>query len=310
MSKTVAILVNVNNAPDTIEAVKSLLKQSIPSKKILVVDNNSSDSSVVILQKEFTQKEVEILSSKENRGFAAGNNLAIQYALENLDFEYFLIINNDTISDENINKNFIEYYEENNSKHIGIITGKIMNFYQSDKLLFAGGFFDKTKCSGYHKGDGETDNGQYDTIRECNFATGCLWFFHKSLISKIGYLPEEYFLYLEDVDYCLRVRNAGLKIIYLPTVKILHKEGATTKDTKENPNFYYTNRNRIICAKKYLSKIERIKFYTFFFSSRVIRFFQYLLKGKRVITFKGIKEGLCFKSVIKKQKELKDEHTF
>ena len=299
MSKTIAILVNFNNAQDTIKAVKSLLKQSIPFKKILVVDNNSPDLSVEILQKEFTQKEVEILMSKENSGFAAGNNFAVKYALENLDFEYFLIINNDTISDENINKNFIDYYEENNSKQIGILTGKILNFYQPDKLLFAGGYLDRMKCSGYHIGDGETDNGQFDEINECSFATACLWFFHKSLISKIGYLPEKYFLYLEDVDYCLRVRNAGLKIMYLPTVKILHKEGATIKDTKENPNFYYTNRNRIICAKKYLNKIERIKFYVFFFPSRVIRFFQYLLRGKRVNTFKGIKEGSRFKLKLK-----------
>ncbi len=294
MSKSIAILVNFNNAPDTIEAVKSLQKQSIPFKKILVVDNKSSDSSVEIFQKEFPQNEVEILQSKENNGFAAGNNFAIKYALQNLDFEYFLIINNDTISDENINKNFIEYYENNDSKKIGILTGKIMNYYQPERLLFAGGTFSRTKCSGYHIGDGETDNGQYDEVIECNFATACLWFFHKSLISKIDYLPEVYFLYLEDVDFCLQVRNAGLKIIYLPHVKILHKEGATTKDTKETPNFYYTNRSRLFFAKKHLNRIERTKFYAFFFPSRMLRFLQYLFSGKLINTFKGVKEGMNY----------------
>ncbi len=295
MSKAVAILINFNNASDTIEAVKSLLKQTIPFKKILIVDNNSSDSSVEILRKEFPQKDVEILQSKENNGFAAGNNFAIKYALETLKFEYFLIINNDTISDEKINKNFIEYYEDNNSKQIGILTGKIMNYYQPTKLLFAGGSFNKTKCSGYHIGDGEEENGKFDKMIECSFATACLWFFHKSLISKIGYLPEEYFLYLEDVDYCLQVRKAGLKIIYLPQVKILHKEGATTKDTKETPNFYYTNRNRLIFAKKHLNRIERTKFYAFFFPSRMLRFLQYLFSGKLINTFKGVKEGMQLK---------------
>ena len=292
MSKSIAILVNFNNAHDTIEAVKSLLKQSIPFKKILVVDNNSLDSSVEILQKEFPQNDVEILQSKENNGFAAGNNFAVNYALQNLDFEYFLILNNDTISDENINKNFIEYYDNNDSEKIGILTGKIMNYYQPEKLLFAGGIFSRIKCSGYHIGDGKTDNGQFDEIIECNFATACLWFFHKSLISIVGYLPEEYFLYLEDVDYCLQVRKLGLKIIYLPHVKILHKEGATTKDTKETPNFYYTNRNRLIFAKKHLNRIERIKFYAFFFPSRLIRFLQYLFRGKLINTFEGIKNGM------------------
>ena len=295
MSKPIAILVNFNNTPDTIQAVKSLLKQSITCKKILVVDNHSTDSSVEILRKEFTQSEVEILQTKENNGFAAGNNFAIKYALENLEFEYFLIINNDTIADKNINKNFIDYFEKNDSEKIGILTGKIMNYYQPEKLLYAGGFFSRTKCSGYHVGEGEEDKEQFDEIIECNYATACLWFFHKSLISKIGFLPEEYFLYLEDVDYCLQVRKAGLKILYLPKVKILHKEGATTRDTKETPNFYYTNRNRIICAKKYLSKIDRMKFFTFFFPSRVFRFFQYLLRGKLITRLSAF--GLVFVSI-------------
>ena len=296
MNKSIAILVNFNNAPDTIEAVKSLLKQSVPISKILVVDNHSTDSSVEILRKEFSQDEVEILQTKENNGFAGGNNFAIKYALENLDFEYFLIINNDTNSDECVNKNFIEYYEKNSTKQIGILTGKILNYYQPEKLLFAGGTFNRAKCSGYHIGDGEADTGQFNEITECNFATACLWFFSKSLISKIGYLPEEYFLYLEDVDYCLQVRKAGLKIIYLPQVKILHKEGATTKDTKKTPNFFYTNRNRLIFAEKNLSGAERFKFYLFFFPSRIIRFFQYLFRGKLINTLRGIREGLQFKA--------------
>lgn len=295
MKRTIAILVNYNNPKDTIAAVNSLRKQSVPFHKILITDNNSSDDSVEILRKEFTIDDVEILQSKENRGFAFGNNFALKYAMANLEFDFFLMINNDTISDENLNKNFIEYFSNNDSKNIGILTGKIFNYYYPKKILSIGGEFHKIKCSGYHIGDGEIDHGQYDKVTECSFATGCLWFFHKSLISKVGYLPEEYFLYLEDVDYCLQVRSAGLKIIYLPTAKILHKEGSTTKVTKKTPNFYYTNRNRIICARKRLSRNDRIIFFTFFFITRFLRFFQYLSEGKLINSFSGIFEGIKFK---------------
>ncbi len=294
MKKTIAILVNYNNYKDTIEAVYSLRKQSVPFHKILITDNNSTDNSFEILQKELQFDNVIILQSNHNNGFAFGNNFAIKYALKNLEFKYFLMINNDTISDENLNKSLIEYYENNDPKKIGILTGKILNYYQRDKILAAGGIFNKIKCSGYHIGDGEIDNGQYNSIKECTFATGCLWFFHRSLISKVGYLPEEYFLYLEDVDYCLQVRKANLKIIYLPTVKIWHKEGATTKVTKTNPNFYYTNRNRIIVANKFFSKKGKVRFYLFFFTSRIIRFIQYLIQGKQINTFRGIAEGFSY----------------
>ena len=294
MKKTIAILVNYNNSEDTKEAVKSLQKQTIPIYMIIITDNNSTDNSLEILQNEFNENNVIILQSNSNKGFAFGNNFAIKYALKNFEFDYFLIINNDTISDENVNKNFIEFAENNKTKPIGILTGKILDYYKPEKLLSAGGSYNKTKCSGYHIGDGETDNRQYDEIRERTFATACLWFFDKSLISQIGFLPEEYFLYLEDVDYCIQVRKAGLRIIYLPTAKILHKEGATTKVTKRNPNFFYTNRNRIILTKKYFSEYEKVKFYIFFLTTRIIRFFQFLLKGKFINTFKGIKDGLKY----------------
>ncbi len=302
MKKTVAILVNYNNSSDTIEAVKSLQKQTLPFEKILIVDNNSTDSSLSALHNEFVSNEIQILHSKANNGFAAGNNLGIRYALKNLDFDYFLIINNDTISDKNLNEKFVEYYEKENS-NIGILSGKILNYYQPDKFLSAGGYFDKLKCSGYHIADGEVDTGQHDNAKECSFLSACLWFFHKDLISEVGYLPEEYFLYLEDVDYCLQVQKAGYKLVYIPSAKILHKEGATTKVTKKNPNFYYTNRNRIICSKKHLNLFERINFLLFFFTSRIIRFFQYLIQSKFINTFIGISEGFRFEHKKSKKTE-------
>lgn len=294
MKKTIAILVNYNNPLDTKEAIKSLQKQSIPFYKIIITDNNSTDNSYEILQ-QIESDQVVLLRSNENKGFASGNNLAIRFALKNFNFDYFLIINNDTISDKNLNENFINFMEMDENENIGIVTGKILNYHKPNKLLSAGGYFSKLKCSGYHIGKNEIDNGQFDKMRECTFATACLWFFGKDLIREVGYLPEEYFLYEEDVDYCLKVQEFGLKIVYLSSAKIWHKEGSATGITKQNPNFYFTNRNRIILSKKYLSGIDKLKFLTFFFITRFFRFFQFLAKGKLINSYSGILEGLKFK---------------
>ena len=293
--RTIAILVNYNNNLDTSETIYNLLEQILSFYKIIVIDNCSTNNSFKILKEKFkTINDVIIIKSKKNGGFAYGNNFGIKYALENFKFDYFLVINNDTISDKEINSNFIEYFEKNSLQKIGILTGKIYYYNQTTKFWFSGGFFSKLKCSGYHFGLNETDTGQYDSIKECDFATGCLWFFKKEIIKEVGYLPEEYFLYLEDVDFSLKLIKKGYKIIYLPNIKVWHKIGASSGVNYFNPKYYYSNRNRIILAKKHLSFNRRILFYLFFLVTRIIRMAQYLLKGKFVNTFEGIRDGLRF----------------
>lgn len=306
MKKTVAILVNYNNYKDTKEAVNSLLDQSYPLYKIVVVDNCSLNKSFIELKKVYKEnKNIIILQSKGNKGFSYGNNFGIKHMLRNFKFDYFLLINNDTVSDKDINKIFINYIENNKQKKIGILTGKIYFYDKPNKLWFAGGYFNKLKCSGYSFSRGKSDKGQFEEEKEINFATGCLWFFRKELINEIGLLPEEYFLYLEDVDFSLNLINNGYKIIYIPKIKIWHKIGLNFQNKKINTKYYYSNRNRIILARKFLKLNNRIAFYSFFIFTRFLKCILLLFtKGKLINTFTGIKEGLRYKT-----KKIKVLHT-
>ena len=113
--RTIAILVNYNNNLDTSETIYNLLEQILSFYKIIVIDNCSTNNSFKILKEKFkTINDVIIIKSKKNGGFAYGNNFGIKYALENFKFDYFLVINNDTISDKEINSNFIEYFDGSN----------------------------------------------------------------------------------------------------------------------------------------------------------------------------------------------------
>lgn len=296
IKKTIAVLVNYNNYQDTIDAIYSLLKQSYKIFKIVVVDNKSTNDSFSILREKFKDNEdIIIIESDKNNGFSYGNNFGFKYAFKNFNFDYFLMINNDTIADTEINKNFIDYYEKNKNERIGILTGKIFYYDENNKIWFAGGYIDKKKMMGYHFGIDTFENSNYNDIQYISFATGCLWFFNKDLIEEIGYLPEEYFMYLEDVDYCYRVIKNGYKIVYLPNVKIWHKVGSSSKTTKCN-NFRLSNRNRIIFSKKYGTLKDNLFFWPFFIITRLIRFFQCTYKNKKFTnTFSGILEGIKFK---------------
>jgi hypothetical protein len=298
IKKTIAVLVNYNNYRDTIDAVYSLFKQSYKIFKIIVVDNKSTNNSFSILREKFKDKEdIIILESDKNKGFSYGNNFAFKYSLKNFNFDYFLMINNDTIADIDMNKNFIYYYEKNKNEKIGILTGKIYYYNNNNKIWFAGGSINKRKMTGYHFGIDSFENNNHNNLKNIEFATGCLWFFSKDLIEKIGYLPEEYFMYLEDVDYSYRVIKNGYKIIYLPNVKIWHKVGSSSRATKCN-NFRLSNRNRIIFSKKYGKLKDKLFFWPFFIITRLIRFFQCSYRNKKITnTFSGILEGIRFKEV-------------
>ncbi|MDK2907197.1 MAG: hypothetical protein PWQ66_1158 [Petrotoga sp.] len=294
--KTVSILVNYNGFNDTVECVKTLLNQTAPLHKIVVVDNDSPGDDFEKLMKIFSgESRVVVLKSPANGGFAYGNNFGIRYAMEHFKPDFFLLINNDTVVDSRFHEEFLRTYEEFKDSKIGIITGKIYYYHEKNKIWFAGGYFPKFRCSGYHFNFDRYDNGKVDKVKEITFATGCLWFVPALVFEKVGLLPEEYFMYLEDTDYCLKLQRHGCKIIYNPKVKIWHKVGASSNHTKETPKYYWMNRNRIILCKKYFGVGQTFIFtFGFLIPTRLVRFLQFLLKGKIVNTFEGILDGLRF----------------
>lgn len=285
MNRTIAILVNYNGFKDTKEAVNSLKKQTLSFYKIIIIDNCSTDSSYLDLKSEYNNVEdVLILRSEKNGGFSYGNNFGMKYAINNFKFDKFLLINNDTISDIKMHEVFLKFYENYAEKNkIGILTGKIYYYRPKDLIWFAGGDFKKYKAIGCHFGENIKDNGKYDEIKEVKFATACLWFFDKSLIERVGYMPEEYFMYFEDLDYSLNVINKGFKIIYLPQVKIWHKIGASSNISGRIPNYKLLNRNRRILAKKYLNEKEIIIFSLFMILRGCIFFVKHLINDKKIV---------------------------
>lgn len=285
------ILVNYGCFQDSLEAIESLKKQKTKHEyKIILVDNCSKDDSYKKLKERYlNDKIVDIIRSDKNGGFSYGNNFGIKYAIKKYNSEYFLLINNDTISNEDILEKFMNYFIANQNKNIGILTGKIYYYDESKTFWFAGGELDKKRAGGRHIGTNEIDIGQYEKEVEIDFATGCLMFFNRKLLEEVGYLPEEYFMYFEDVDFSWAVINKNKKIIYLPDIKIWHKVGKSSNLLQTKNSYKLFNRNRMILAKKYLNKCEFYKFKLFMYNRSIVKFLIHIFKDKEFInTFKGL----------------------
>jgi hypothetical protein len=273
------ILVNYNGYKDTIECVNSLKKISYKNYKIVVVDNASSDNSVEILMEELSN--CMIIESKKNIGFAGGNNLGIKYAL-NHNADYIMLLNNDTIVESQFLNDMINSFNVNNK--IGIVGCKIMYYPEKNIIWYGGGYIDWFKFIGVHYGMRQIDKGQSNNKKEIDFITGCCMLVKREVFEKIGLLSEDYFMYFEDVDFCVKVKNAGFVIWYNSEAVIYHKVGLSSGGEESSFSIEWCTRNRLLFMDKYKNNVNKFSLILskiFFYGTRFIRCFQYTLKNKK-----------------------------
>jgi GT2 family glycosyltransferase len=239
------IILNWNGWRDTIECVNSVYRSGFPvdRMKIIVIDNCSSDESIVQLK---ALKGITLISTDDNLGFAFGNNLGIKEAIRS-GCEYILLLNNDTI----VTPGFIEPMMRifNNERNVGIVCPKILYYSLQNVIWFAGGKFRQPRLIGEMVGKGQKDCGQYDVPRKIDFAVGTCLLTKKTILDKVGLLDERYFMYEEDVDFSIRVSRAGYFIWYQPSATILHKVSQSTEANIPLRNYYYAQSRMIFFLK-------------------------------------------------------------
>lgn len=241
MKKIAVIILNFNGKKDTLDCLKTIENLQFANCKlqIIVVDNASTNGSVKAIREKFSQ--VKLIQNKENLGFAEGNNVGIRYALKNK-VDYCLILNNDTLVDKDLLLQLISCINAGKAnKKIGIVAPKIYfapgyefhrdRYQESERgkvIWYAGGKIDWDNVLICHRGVDEVDKGQYDKKRETDFATGCCMLVKRKVFEKIGLFDKKYFLYWEDVDFCLRAEKAGFKIYFAPQAIIWHKNAGSS----------------------------------------------------------------------------------
>lgn len=247
------IILNYNNARDTIECIKSL--QSIKSINIhvIVVDNGSSKECVEMLDS-FIKSNITFIKNNKNIGYAAGNNIGIKYAIEN-GADYISIVNNDVIVNENSFTHSIEILDS--GKNIGIVGPVIIDAY-TKQIQSSGANIDYPKVSVDLIRRGQDFYPTNDLI-ECDYVGGACMVFTPQIIEKVGYIPENYFLFWEETEWCLNAKRAGYKILCVGGSSVEHKGSATINKT-DGFGIYYMERNRIIFMRRnYPNKLTMIQ---------------------------------------------------
>lgn len=233
------ITINYNGLQETRELIESL-RQYHPkvSYEIIVVDNGSIQNEAIILQKNYPY--IQTIRSEQNLGFAGGNNLGIRAA----NGECIFLLNNDTfVADDSLT---YLYEILNKSPKAGAVSPKIKFAFPPQNIQFAG-FTPLSKYTLRNQaiGYGEPDKAQFDTPQETNFLHGAALMVKREVIENIGLMPEIYFLYYEEMDWCSRMLDHGYQLWYEPRCTIYHKESRSTG--KDSPlKTYYLTRNRLL----------------------------------------------------------------
>jgi GT2 family glycosyltransferase len=263
------------NSEDVIDGfLKSVLKQRYQNFNLYIVDNDSKDNTLSKVKSILEDERVKILENRENLGVAAGNNQGIKEALSD-HCDLILLVNNDVEFDSEVFNILVESLDKESSD---IVVPKIMYYDNPQKIWFAGGkFLDKITFFSDHIGTDQEDSDIYNHIKKIDYAPTCCMLLKKTVLDKVGVMDEKYFVYFDDVDFCLRVKKQNVIMSYIPTAKIYHKVGSLTGGEVSDFTLYYGSRNRVYFLKKHAHKI----IWMFWLIQKQLRFlFAFLVLGK------------------------------
>jgi len=285
--QVIVVIVNWNRYEDTCACIESLIKQEAVKTDLIVVDNGSTDHSETLLRNKYPQ--VEIIRSEENLGFAGGFNLGIRFALTR-DTEYILIVNNDTIAESDMIRQLLH---EMDHKEIGVIGPLILYHSNPQKIWSSGGYINPSvlmPIDSHHRKE-ILDEPTYRT-----FLSGCCLLLKKSLIESVGLFDERFFLYFEDLDYCLRIMRSGWRMKVVPSAKLLHKVSASSGGELSSRERYYMAHSSALYYRKHIREGNILLILLFRFASAILWTFRLLFRGNisSVLAYwRGLISGLA-----------------
>ena len=287
-SRTCVITINYHGAADTAACVASLLDSSV-LLSIVVVDNTPNDPELEAALAAF--HSVKLLRSPENIGFGRGNNLGIDWALNNTECEFIFIFNNDATAQPDS----IEVLEQAMDEHpnAGVVAPRIVMAENPELLWYGGGEIDWRRGSAVAPGILQDANALLAIqARFVSFASGCAMLVRRSVINKVGAFNELFFMYEEDLEMCLRISESGYGIWYEPKSLVKHFGQGSTRDNHEfmslwsprNPKLsfyvYHIIRNRLINAMLHSRGKSLVTFITYFPALCMYKFLQFICFGR------------------------------
>jgi GT2 family glycosyltransferase len=267
------IILNYNGKIYLEGCINSLKKIDYTNYEILLADNNSSDDSIEYVQKEFPF--VNVIVFDNNYGYAQGNNMAAKYVTS----KYVLFLNPDTLVEPNWLNELIKVAETDDK--IAACGGKVLSLQNKNYIQNIG----HVACihgGGYALGFGELNtNDTYNKPRYILGPSGCSMLVRREIFLMIGGFDPDYFMYVEEFDFGIRLWIYGYKAIYVPDSVVYHRDLSDYNKLL----VYYSHRNRIFTIIKNFELLNIIKGLLANMIYSLIRIKNYCFNGRYDLVF-------------------------
>lgn len=218
------IVLNWNNSPDTVQCLNSLQGLGCTYHHTVVVDNGSTDDSVAQIRRAFPN--IKILETDANLGYAGGNNFGIRQALA-AGAEAICILNNDVTVEPGFLVALLDALQE--KPEAGVVTPLVAEKAEvGDQVWALGSSVNWRTASVTRNHAGElVERWRGHPPLEVDIASGTAMLVRREVFESAGLMDEGFFLYYEEVDWSLAVRQAGYRILAVPSSVVWHKVSAT-----------------------------------------------------------------------------------
>lgn len=274
-----AVVLNWNGWRDTVECLEGLFASTHRPSPIVVCDNGSADGSLGLLKQWAAENGIPyesfdsapealaapyhgttliFIQNGENRGFAAGNNVGLRYALERTRAEYCWILNNDAVVSPNALGSMLEIAQEDPTA--GMVGCTLVN-YDNPQVVQAigGGYIVPVVCHDTQLGRGKKPRSEPARRIELHHLIGACLLVRSKAIRDVGLMDESYFLYREETDWCIRMRRRGWRLYCRPDATVRHKQ-ARSVGFKSPTHDYYAVRNILRLVRKFFPESLPVAF--------------------------------------------------
>jgi GT2 family glycosyltransferase len=265
------VIVNYNGAAFIGEFAQSVLGIAYPNFRLIAIDNASTDGSPDELARRCP--DAVILRCQENKGFAGGNNVGIDYCLERR-FDYVLFLNNDTVVTEGFLATLVDAADGRT-----MVVPKILYYFDHSLISTHAGDFDWSLGRFRHTHHAQRDGPAANRPRDLQTASFCCLLAPSQVLRDVGPLDERFFMYYEETDFLRRALDRGYRLRYIPQAVVYHRESASSGGGWMTPfKHYYATRNRLYLVKRHSPSRLRFALFTlYFWATRLPYVLRYLL---------------------------------
>ncbi len=246
MAHIAVIILNFNRQRDTLDCLRSLAKSTHVDRRTFVLNYGVPGGDDARAEQLRADPRAQSIDLAQNKGYAGNNNIGVKMALAQ-GADWVLVLNEDTEMDAECLARLLACGESD--ARIGVVGPMVYHHDEPAVIQSAGGVLDGDWQTS-HAGQNETDQGQFGQRRDVAWVSGCAILLRRALLEQIGLLDEHMFMYWEEIDWCMRARAAGWRVLHEPAARVWHK--GVRRDYKPGAHVaYYMTRNHFYMLRKH-----------------------------------------------------------